>query len=131
MLGSEIVRGGGITGRRYALAAALALIATAALPATASSRVVDPVSVQRTVAVPAGETASLTLRCPARAVALNGAPTSGLDSTSSIPGADARSWTFRFGAAAAGRTAGAVLRCVRLRLPRRVRRVGLAVATRI
>ena len=46
-----------------------------------------------------------------------------------MPGADARSWSFRFAGGAADRTASATLRCVRLSLPRRVRGVGLAVGT--
>jgi hypothetical protein len=104
----------------------LGIVATAALPAAAQARVVEPVSVTGNVDVPAGETRSLTLRCPARAVALNGAS---LDATSSVPGIGARRWTFRFSAGAGSETGSAVLRCVRLRLPRRVSGVGLAVGT--
>ncbi|MEA2332280.1 MAG: hypothetical protein QOH58_2418 [Thermoleophilaceae bacterium] len=110
-------------------AATLALLLAAALPAAASAGVIQPVSVSKSANVPAGETRSLTLACPARAVALNAAATSSLDATDSIPGANARRWTFRFTAGATAREASAVLRCVRLQLPRRVRGVGLAVGT--
>ncbi|MEA2362201.1 MAG: hypothetical protein QOD71_1346, partial [Thermoleophilaceae bacterium] len=105
-------------------------IAAAALPAVAEARVVEPVSVTGQVDVPAGQSRSLTLKCPAHAVALNGTSTSALDATSSTPGADARRWTFGFTGGASGRAGGAILRCVRLRLPRRVKDVGLAVETR-
>jgi hypothetical protein len=104
----------------------LGIVATAALPAAAQGRVVEPVSVTGNVDVPAGQTRSLTLRCPARAVALNAAS---LDATSSVPGINARRWTFHFSAGASSETSRAVLRCVRLRLPRRVSGVGLAVGT--
>jgi hypothetical protein len=104
----------------------LGLVAAAALPAAAQARVVEPVSVTGQVDVPAGQTRSLTLKCPARAVALNGAA---LAATSSVPGDNARRWSFRFSAGAAAETGRAVLRCVRLRLPRRVSGVGLAVGT--
>jgi hypothetical protein len=104
----------------------LGLVATAALPAAAQARVVEPVSVTGRVDVPAGQTRSLTLKCPARAVAING---SSFDATSSIPGINARRWTFRFTAGGSADTGSAILRCVRLRLPRRVSGVGLAVGT--
>jgi hypothetical protein len=96
------------------------------VPAVAQARVVEPVSATGQVNVPAGQTRSLTLKCPARAVALNG---SSFDATSSIPGTNARRWTFRFSAGASAETGRAALRCVRLRLPRRVSGVGLAVGT--
>jgi hypothetical protein len=111
--------------------AALALLTAAALPAAAQARVVEPVSVSGRVDVPTGQSRSLTLKCPAHAVALNGATTSALGATSSTPGANARRWTFRFAAGTTARTGGAVLRCVRLRLPSHVNGVGLAVETRI
>jgi hypothetical protein len=108
----------------------LALLAAAAFPAVAHAKVVEPVSVTGQVDVPAGQTRSLTLKCPAHAVALNGTPTTALDASSSTPAGDARRWTFGFTGGASGRTGSAILRCVRLRLPHRVRGVGLAVETR-
>ncbi|MBA3263030.1 MAG: hypothetical protein H0T69_11310 [Thermoleophilaceae bacterium] len=116
--------------RRIRRAATLAILTAAALPAAAQAGVVEPVSVTRQTDVPAGQTRSLTLKCPARAVALNATATSALDATSSLPGADARRWTFRFTAGDTATTGGAVLRCVRLRLPERVSGVGLAVETK-
>jgi len=112
--------------RQIKRAAMLGIVLTAALPAAAQARVVEPVSVTGQTDVPAGQSRSLTLKCPDHAVALNG---SAFDATSSIPGANARRWTFRFPAGASAETASADLRCVRLRLPRKVRGVGLAVGT--
>lgn len=112
--------------RRVRRATTLGVVAIAALPAVAQARVVEPVSVTGQVDVPAGQTRSLTLKCPARAVALNG---SSFDATSSVPDIKARRWTFRFSAGASAETGRAALRCVRLRLPRRVSGVGLAVGT--
>jgi hypothetical protein len=112
-------------------ATTLAAVAAVALPAAAQARVVDPVTVVRSVTAPAGETASMTLKCPTRAVALNGAATTALADTDSIPGGNARRWTFRAKAGASAVTTRAVLRCVRLRLPNRVNGVGLAVETKI
>jgi hypothetical protein len=103
--------------------AMLAIVAAAIVPAAAQARVVEPVSVTGQVDVPAGETRSLTLKCPERAVALNGAAP---NASSSIPGANARRWTFHF-----SRSGSAVLRCVRLRLPERVRGVGVVVESKI
>ncbi|MEA2362748.1 MAG: hypothetical protein QOD71_1893, partial [Thermoleophilaceae bacterium] len=48
-------------------AATLGLIAAAALPAGAEARDVEPVSVTGEVDVPAGQSRSLTLKCPAHA----------------------------------------------------------------
>jgi hypothetical protein len=104
----------------------LAIAALVALPAAAQARVVETVSVAQRADVPAGQSRSVTLKCPAHAVALNG---SAFDATSSIPGSNARRWSFLFSAGARAESARAVLRCVRLRLPRRVRGVGLAVGT--
>lgn len=112
-------------------ATTLAVVAAAVLPAAASARVIDTVSVEKSTNVPAGETRSITLKCPARAVALNAAATTELGATDSIPGGNARRWTFRFTAGATARTGRAVLRCVRMRLPKGVRGVGLAVETKI
>lgn len=106
-------------------------LAAAALPAVAHARVIEPVSVWKSIDVPAGETRSLTLRCPAHSTALNASTRAPLASTDSIPSNDARHWTFRFTASSSPRTAGAVLRCVRLRLPHRVKRVTLVVGTQI
>jgi hypothetical protein len=114
---------------RTTRAATLALIAAAALPAAASAGPVRPVSVTRSTDVPAGEARSLTLRCPAKAVALNASATTEL--ADSIPGGNARTWTFRFAAENAARTGRAILRCVRMRLPKGVGRISLVVETRI
>jgi len=108
--------------------ACLSAAALALLPAAAHAGVVEPISVSKSVSVPAGGSRSLTLRCPARAVALNGAAPA---ATSSIPGPNGRGWTFRFASAAAAETADASLRCVRMRLPDRISGVGLVVETRI
>jgi hypothetical protein len=97
----------------------------------AEARVVEPVTVAKSLTVPAGETRTLNLRCPARAAALNGAVRGALAGAESIPSSNPRNWTFRFTGGSAPRTAGAVLRCVRLRLPHGVRRVGLVVGTQI
>jgi hypothetical protein len=106
---------------RIGFAGALAALALAALATTAQARVVEPVWVTKHVNVASGQTKSVTLKCPARAVALNGAAPA---AASSIPGIDARRWTFRF-----LRSGNAVLRCVRLRLPHSVHRVSLVVGT--
>jgi hypothetical protein len=106
-------------------------LAAAVVPVAAEARVIEPVTVSKSVSVPAGQTRSLNLRCPAHSVALNGTANVPLTGTDSIPASDARNWTFRFTAGSAPRTAGAVLRCVRLRLPHRVKRVGLVVGTHV
>jgi hypothetical protein len=102
-------------------ATALAALATAAVASTAQARVVEPVWVNKHVDVAQGQTKSVTLKCPAHAVALNGAAP---HAASSIPAIDARRWTFRF-----IRSGNAVVRCVRLRLPHSVHRVSLVVGT--
>jgi hypothetical protein len=120
MLGSELVNRRGLA-RTHGGAAALAALATAAFATTAQARVVEPVWVTNRVDVARGQTKSITLRCPAHAVALNGAAP---NADSSIPVSDARRWTFRF-----TRSGSAVLRCVRLRLPHTVSQVSLAVGS--
>jgi hypothetical protein len=120
MLGSELVNGRSAT-RTIKRAAALAALTAAALPAAAQAKVVEPVWVIKSVAVTPGQTKSVTLKCPARAVALNGAAP---NASSSIPAADARRWTFRF-----TRSGSATIRCVRLRLPHHVGGLSLIVGT--
>jgi hypothetical protein len=109
----------------------LGLVLAAVVPAVAQARVVEPVTVSKAVNVPAGQTAGVTLRCPAHAVALNATATASLRATDSIPAADARHWSFRFTAGNSRLTAQAQLRCVRLRLPRGARGVSLVVGTQI
>jgi hypothetical protein len=110
------------------LTAALAL-ATATSPAAAAEDVVEPLSVTGSVAVPAGGTKTLKLTCPTDSVAVGGAPTSE-GAYDFLPTTGARAWIFRFAAAEGhGRTGGAILRCVRLRLPKDVDGVGLVVGT--
>jgi hypothetical protein len=108
----------------------LAVVATVT-PAAAQARVVEPVTVSRSVTVPAGQTRTLDVRCPARAVALNGSVRGPLDGSESIPGNDARHWSFSFSAGDRARTGAVDVRCVRLRLPHRVDGVGLIVGTQI
>ena len=103
--------------RLIACAAALGVV----LPAAAQARVVEPVWVNKQVNVTPGQTKTVTLKCPAHAVALNGAAP---NAASSIPVSDARRWTFRF-----LKSGSAVLRCVRLRLPHSVHNVNLEVGT--
>jgi len=107
--------------RSIACAAALAGVASTGAPAAAQAKVVEPVWVTKQVDIAAGQTKSVTLKCPARAVALNGTAS---HASSSIPGANARRWTFRF-----DRSGSAVLRCVRLRLPHNVSGISLVVGT--
>jgi hypothetical protein len=113
---------------------AVAVPLAAAGPASAGAPI--PSSVERSVTLPADGTRSLTLRCPGEGVALSGAVSSSGTGTAgaldSIPNPDGRSWTFRFasGAGADRRRAAAVLRCMRVRVPRAVRRVRLLTATR-
>ena len=130
MLGSKFVfRRGHI--RHLALAATVTATGVAALPAVAGAKLVEPISVTSSVEVPAGKTRSALLRCPARAVALNVGVTTGLDLVESVPRFTARGWDLRFSGGSRGRTASAVLRCVRFRLPPGVSGVSLAVETRI
>jgi hypothetical protein len=117
-------------GLRGAATASVA-VAAALVPAAAHARVIEPVTVSKSVSVPAGETRTVDLRCPAHAPALNGSVRGPLAGSESIPGLDARRWSFRFTAGQAPRRASADLRCVRLRLPHRVGRVGLVVGTQI
>jgi hypothetical protein len=119
--------GRGLTGA----AAASFAVAAAVFPAAAVARVVEPVTVSKSVTVPAGQTRTIDLRCPARSVALNGSVRGPLAGSESIPGNDARRWSFRFTAPTKARNAGVDLRCVRLRLPHRVSGVGLSVGTQI
>jgi hypothetical protein len=130
MLGSKSVTWRGPT-RHFALAAAAAAITAAALPAAASAKLIQPISVSATTNVPAGQTRAVFLKCPARAVALNAAATSALDATDSVPRPTARGWTLTFTAGATSRTGSGVLRCVRLDLPQSVSGVTLAVETQI
>jgi hypothetical protein len=113
------------------MAVALISAAVAAMPAAAAKpRIVETFSVSASATVPANGTKALTLTCPRAAVALNGAPTSA-GAYDSVPGtANPRRWTVRFAAQAAPRTASAVVRCVRLKLPKGVDRVGLVIGTR-
>jgi hypothetical protein len=111
-------------------------IALLAVPASAlAAGVVVPSSVAGSTTVPAGGSTTLTLRCPATAVALNAAVTrrgAGVTVRRSIPGADSGDWRFRLTAAAGARRRGvrAVLRCVRLAVPSGVSDARLVVGTR-
>ena len=108
-------------------AGGIGLLMLGALPGTAlAAPVVKPVSVSRTVVVPAGAARSAILNCPGTAVALNGAASAPADS---VPGADAQRWIFRFAAQGAERRVRTVLRCVRLNLPDEVDAVRLVVGT--
>jgi hypothetical protein len=127
MLGSRSVSRRGLSG---AATVSLAVVA-AVFPAAAPARVVEPVTVSKSVSVPAGQTRTIELRCPARAVALNGSVRGPLAGTESIPHNSARRWAFRITAGTKARTTGVDLRCVRLRLPHRVDGVGLSVGTQI
>ena len=118
---------------RFALCASLT-IALLAVPASAlAADVVVPSSVARSTTVPAGGSKTLTLRCPAGAVALNAAVTNhdpGVTVRRSIPGSGAGSWSFRLAGADGGGGVRAVLRCVRLQLPVGVSGARLDVSTR-
>jgi hypothetical protein len=118
---------------RFALCTSLT-IALLALPASAlAADVVVPSSVARSTAVPSGGSKTLTLRCPAEAVALNAAVTNhdpGVTVRRSIPGRAAGRWSFRLTGAGGGGGVRAVLRCVRLRLPAGVGGARLDVSTR-
>jgi hypothetical protein len=108
-----------------------------AFPATAHAQdVVRPSSVTGGTTVPAGGSKTLTLRCPGTGVALNAAVTSqaaGVTVRRSTPGTAANDWRFRVSAAAgaAGGRVGAVLRCVRLRLPQNMSGARLLIRTRM
>ena len=118
---------------RFALFTPLT-IALLAFPASAlAADVVVPSSVARSTAVPSGGSKTLTLRCPAEAVALNAAVTNhdpGVTVRRSIPGPGAATWRFRLTGTDGGGGVRAVLRCVRLRLPAGVGGARLAVKTR-
>jgi hypothetical protein len=130
MLGSETVTWRGLT-RHFAAAATVAAIAAATVPAQASARLIQPISVTASTNVPAHQTRTVFLKCPARAVALNAAATSALDATDSVPRPTARGWTLTFTAGAQSRTGSATLRCVRMQLPAGIAGVSLAVETQI
>jgi len=120
---------------RFALCTSLT-IALLAVPASAlAADVVVPSSVSGSTTVPAGGASTLTLRCPAAAVALNAAVTrrgAGVTVRRSIPGAAPDDWRFRLTAAAGARSRSvrAVLRCVRLAVPVGLSGARLVVSTR-
>jgi hypothetical protein len=120
---------------RFALCSSLT-IALLAVPASAlAADVVVPSRVAASTTVPAGGSRTLTLRCPATAVALNAAVTRrapGVTVRRSIPGAASGVWRFRLSAAADARSRGvrAALRCVRLAIPAGVSSTRLVVSTR-
>ena len=109
-------------------------IALFGVPASAlAADVVVPSSVALSTAVPSGGSKTLTLRCPAEAVALNAAVTNhdpGVTVRRSIPGRAPGAWSFRLAGADGGGGLRAVLRCVRLQLPVGVSGVRLDVSTR-
>jgi hypothetical protein len=110
------------TTRLVSFAATAAALVAAAVPAAAGAKLVQPISVTGST-----DSGSLKLKCPARAVALNAAPTSAGGAEDSLPAPFARTWTLRFG----DRGGSGVLRCVRLDLPTGVKGVTLAVETKI
>ena len=120
MLGSELVNGRSVRSTLEA-AAVIGILTAVVFPAPAEAKVVEPVWVTKSVAASPGQPKSITLRCPARAVALNGAAH---NASSSIAVPDARRWSFRF-----TRSGSATLRCVRLRLPHNVDGINLRVGT--
>jgi hypothetical protein len=130
MLGSESVTWRGRT-RHLALIAAATTIAAAALPAAASAGLIQALSVTSNVHVAPGQTASHKLKCPARAVALNAAADSGLNSIDSAPRPTARGWDVSFAAGSNPIDTRVVLRCVRFALPPGVSGIFLAVETKI
>jgi hypothetical protein len=114
--------------------ATVAIVLLAALPATAAARpTVVPSSAERSTTVPAGGARSLTLTCPANAVALHAAPVrlpSGVRVADSAPGHDVRRWSLRFASVARrSRSVSATVRCVRLHLPAGISDVTLRVST--
>jgi hypothetical protein len=119
--------------QRIALCVSLT-VALLAIPASAlAADVVVPSSVARSTAVPSGGSKTLTLRCPAEAVALNAAVTNhdpGVTVRRSTPGRGAGTWSFRLAGADGGGGVRAVLRCVRLRLPAGIGGTRLDVSTR-
>ena len=118
---------------RFALCASLTIVLLAVPASALAADVVVPSSVARSTGVPTGGSKTLTLRCPAEAVALNAAVTNhdpGVTVQRSIPGAGAGSWRFRLTGSDGGGGVRAVLRCVRLRLPAGVGGARLDVRTR-
>jgi hypothetical protein len=119
------------------VAASLSLAAALlALPAAAeAANVVRPSSVTERTVVPAGDTVTVRLHCPAPSVALNGAVTrqgAGVTVRRSTPGNEAGDWNFRLAAAAGARSRAVtmVLRCVRLEVPSGISGARLEVSTR-
>ena len=120
---------------RLALCISLTIALLAAPASALAADVVVPSRVAASTTVPAGGSRTLTLRCPAAAVALNAAITrrgGGVTVRRSIPGTDAGVWRFRLSADAGARRRGvrAVLRCVSLRLPEGVSGTRLVVSTK-
>jgi len=119
---------------RLALCASLTLALLAAPASALAADVVVPSSVAGSTTVPAGESRTLTLHCPATAVALNAAVThrgAGVTVRRSIPGVAPGDWRFRLSAAvgARSRDVRAVLRCVRLAVPAGISGARLVVST--
>jgi hypothetical protein len=120
---------------RFALCSSVTIALLAAPASALAADVVVPSRVAASTTVPAGGSRTLTLRCPATAVALNAAVTrrgAGVTVRRSIPGATPGHWRFRLSAAAGARRRGvhAALRCVRLALPAGVSNARLVVSTR-
>ncbi len=95
---------------------------------------VRPTSVPGQVTVESGAPRLLVLSCPSGAVALNAVITGlaeGIEVHRSLPDPDGRRWRFALAAApGGGGRASAVLRCVRLAVPRGIGAVRLEVQTR-
>ena len=112
------------------------LAACAAVPAGAqAASVVRTTSVNERTVVPAGDTVTVRLRCPAPSVALSGAVTrqgTGVTVQRSTPGTGASNWSFRLAAAAdaQSRAVTTALRCVRLEVPSGISGARLEVNTR-
>ena len=118
---------------RFALFTSLTIVLLAAPASALAADVVVPSSVAGTTAVPADGSSTLTLRCPASAVALNAAVTNhdpGVTVRRSIPGRGAGTWRFRLTGTDGGGGVRAVLRCVRLQLPAGIGGARLNVSTR-
>jgi hypothetical protein len=110
-------------------AVAIGLVMLGVLPGSAlAAPVVEPLSVSRTVAIPADAARSVILTCPGTAVALHAAASSERGSDS-IPGSNPKRWTFRFTPDGAPRRVRTVLRCVQLRVPAEAGGVRLVVGT--
>jgi hypothetical protein len=113
-------------------AGVIGLVVLGAVPASAAAAlpVVDPVSVRGSTNLPSGGERTLVLTCPEPAVALH-AGASVEPGSDSVPGSNARRWSFRFVSDAGdpARRVRAVLRCVRLQLPAGVSGVRLTVGT--